>query len=64
MNPVTIAALIEIAFKATSAAERITGLIQRCIREGREPTPEEVDDVKQRQNNVEKEWALIGPKTP
>lgn len=57
-----IASLIQLAALASTAAARITDLLSRCIREGRDPTEAELRDIKARQAAADAAWATLAPK--
>lgn len=58
----SIPQLLLLASAAADGAAKIAALVERCVRENREPTPSEVADVKQRQALAESKWAALAPK--
>lgn len=58
----TLAQLLILASAAADGAVKIAALLERCIRENRDPTPAEVADVKTRQAAAEGRWAELAPK--
>lgn len=58
----TLATLAALAGVALETATRLHELLDKCISENRNPTPEELAAVKLRQREAEQEWAELAPK--
>lgn len=58
-----LAELLALGTTLITQGARIYDLVEKCAKEKRDPTPEELADVKARQQTAEDRWASLAPKS-